>query len=561
MRPTCRGKARTRGILPRVVPTPRPRVALWGRFDVARFGELLLPRIHEVELRRRLRGLRVLPHAPLGPDHPIALDGGLGALALGAWSPERAGRIASAADAVIVSGSDVLTGDDEALGADYGLSAEDARRRRLSGFFLEGAPTTTAWSAVGAPFELGKTDAARLRGSAVRARYLSVRDEESRRRLERAGIERDAIVVPDPVSLARRVFEPDVLAKRLNYLQFMEWFPRAGAPIVVQGSRALVPHAASLAAALTGVVAGRTVPLILVETEPADGSEFAEALLPGLSMAFRLPTSASLVDLVAVFAGARGFLGDSIHGHVAALAFGVPSLFLSAGAFPPALATFGNCSIRVASPSEVEDAMTRLLGQPREDRLPGSIEARLDAHFDALAEVAEIGFLERLAREEAAGGRKGSMLLKSLEDTDRLVDIATRAWEARSEQLAAARLSSAEELEKLESRLEDAGNEKTRLETLARAKEEETASLRRQLAALQADRERLAAELDRLAGALGSASEENVFLREELSRRLGELEAMRAEFVRFTNLRLFRYSAPLRRVYTALRRLAGRASR
>ena len=164
-------------------PLPWPRIALWGRFDVARFGELLLPRIHEAELRRRLPGSRVLPYSPLGPDHPLALDGGLTALPLGTWSPENSARLAAAADAVIVAGTDVLTTDDEALGADYGLSAAEARQRHVSGFFLEGPgpKAPMAWSAVGVPSGFGEAEVPRLRGALQDARYVSVRDDVSRR--------------------------------------------------------------------------------------------------------------------------------------------------------------------------------------------------------------------------------------------------------------------------------------------------------------------------------------------------------------------------------------------
>ena len=153
--------------------------------------------------------------------------------------PENAARLAAAADAVVVAGTDVLTTDDAALGADYGLSPAEAHRRRLSGFFLEGPQPNTpmAWSAVGVPFDFGEADASRLRGALRDPSYLSVRDDVSRRRLAQAGIERDVTVVPDPVALASRVFEPAALARRLDYLRFMEWFPREGPPVVVQGEQ------------------------------------------------------------------------------------------------------------------------------------------------------------------------------------------------------------------------------------------------------------------------------------------------------------------------------------
>lgn len=616
--------------------TPWPRIALWGRFDVARFGELLLPRIHEAELRQRLPGLRILPSSPLGPDYPVALDGGLIALRLGTWSLENAARLAAAADIVIVAGADVLTTDDEALGADYGLSAVEARRRRISGFFLEGPQPKTpiAWGAAGAPFYFGEADASRLRGALQNAAYLSVRDEVSRRRLVEAGIERDVTVVPDPVALASRVFEPAVLARRLDYLRLMEWFPREGAPVVVQGSEALVAHAGAIATVLTKALAGRDVPVLLLETEPADGSGFVEALGPRVHRVFRVPASASLVDILAVFSGARCFVGDSVHGNMAALGFGVPSLFVSPGAVAPALATLGDAAPATAHPADAGEAVVRLLGQARAEGLPASIAVRLETHFDALAELADRAQAERFERGAKPRSRKGIALSRSLQDAELRLEATRDAWEARSEQVAALRLKLAEREESLESRLGATTEARDRLATDLQAARLEAASLRSHLAFSHAERERLEgdlgsvskecaslrnqlqaaeqeatslrgrlassqAERERLEGGLVSASKVNASLRNQLqeveekavslraqleaalaegqrlaeaqadagrriaerdaqlANRLGELEAMRAEFVRFTNLRLFRYTAPLRRLYAALRRVLG----
>lgn len=474
-----------------------PRIALWGRFDVARFGELLLPRIHEAELRRRLPGSRVLPYSPLGPDHPVALDGGFTALRLGTWSPGNAARVAEAADAVIVAGTDVLTTDDGALGADYGLSADEAHRRHLSEFFLEGPrpKAPMAWSAAGVPFDFAEADASRLRGALQDASYLSVRDEVSLRRLAQAGIERDVKVVPDPVALASRAFEPEVLARRLDYLRLMEWFPREGAPVVVQGSKALVAHAESFAAVLAEAVAGRDVPILLLETEPADGDGFVEALMPRLPTAFRVPASVSLVDILAVFSGARCFIGDSVHGNMAALGFGVPSLFVTPGTIAPALATLGDAAPATAHPANAREVVARLLGQTRTDGLPAFVAVRLEAHFDALAEFVDRAQAERFERTTRLRSRAGISLLRILQDTELRLDATREAWEARSEQVAALRLELAERLESLESRLGVTTEARDRLASDLQAARQEAAFLRSELEAVRAEGERFATDL------------------------------------------------------------------
>ena len=566
-----------------------PRIALWGKFDVARFGELLLPRIHEIELGRRLRGAQVLPWSPLGPDHPVALDGGLTALPLGVWSPESAARLTAAADAVVITGSDVLTTNDGAIGADYGLSAAEALRRRLSGFFLEGVQTgyPMAWSAAGAPSAFDKSGFPRVREALRAARYLSVRDDVSRRRLLDAGIERDVIVVPDPVALAGRVFEPAVLARRLDYLRLMEWFPREGAPLVLQGSAALAAEAEPLAAVLA---AAGSPPVLFIETEPADGSGFADALLPRLPGAFRLPDSASLVDILAAFSGARCFVGDSVHGHMAAIGLGVPSLFLSSAPLPSALESLGNAAPAIVRPKDAAVAIARLLGQPRAGGPPASVAARLDAHFDSLAGFAEAALAERVERDASARGSQASALAASLQDAELRLRALREAWEARSEQLAAVRLEMDERLQTFESRLEkdissfekrlaemradserleallaEARADSARLEAFLTEARADSGRLEALLAEARADARRLEARLAETradADRLGTLLAENqadagrrIAERDaRIAQALGELEAMRAEFLRFTNLRIFRFTAPLRRLYGALRR-------
>lgn len=518
----------------------RHRIALWGRFDVARFGELLLPRIHEAELRRRLPGSKVLPYSPLGPDHPVALDGGLTALRLGTWSPENVARLAAAADVVIVAGADVLTTDDEALGADYRLSTAEARRRHLSGFFLEGPQPKAPmiWSAAGVPFDFGDADASRLRGALQDARYLSVRDETSRRRLAEAGIERDVTVVPDPVALASRVFEPAVLARRLDYLRLMEWFPREGAPVVVQGSEALVAYAEAFATILTKALAGRDVPVLLLETEPADGSGFVEALMPRVHRVFRVPASASLVDILAVFSGARCFMGDSVHGNIAALSFGVPSLFVSSGVIAPALAALGDAAPVTAHPADAGEAVARLLGQDRADGLPASIAVRLETHFDALADVADRAHAERFEREAKPRSRKGIALLRALQDAELRLNATREAWEARSEQVAALHLELAERQESLESRLGATTEARDRLATELQASRQEAASLRTHLAFSQAEQERLEGDLvsvsketASLRNQLQAAGQEAASLRSQLASSQAERERLEGDLV------------------------------
>lgn len=566
---------------------PWPRIGFWGRFDVTRFGESLLARVHEVELQKRIPGLKLLAFSPIGCDHPISLDAGLTIEPFGAWSPERAASLASTTDAVIITGSDVLTTDDRALAVDYGLLESEALRRRISAFFIPGPAEScpTAWSAVGVPSAFSSADAPCVRNALANARYVSVRDDLSRKRLLDAGFRGDVTVVPDPVALVSRIFEANILARRLDYLRLMGWFPRKGAPIAVQVSAALFVQIDPLLALLEKASAAQDAPILFFETEPVDDGGACDALAGKLHSAFRLPASVSMVDVIAAFSASCCFVGDSVYGHLAAAGFGVPSLFLSPDSLPPALAALDDAAPATAHTAEAGPALARLMTLTHSDRLSYSVESRLRRHFDTLAEVANRALTERLGRHAKAGKADDFVLLRALQDSERRLATMRAAWESRSRQLVATRLEGGGRLEALERRLAEVSREREEAEGRLHAASEILASrdaaleseraevvrLGQDLGSVTASRDaalteagRLRAEREVLESQLREAAEriESLLtecwrLQQQMTSAENELKAMGAEFVRFTNLRVFRYSAPLRRVYAFIRRALG----
>ena len=107
---------------------------------------------------------------------------------------------------------------------------------------------------------------------------LSVRDEASRARLRRAGVDADVTVVPDPLLLLPRAFPEEVLARRLEYLRHMEWFPRSGEPLVIQESAAFDDRSEELAASVAAALERSPVPVVVLGLGPGDGDgRFADA--------------------------------------------------------------------------------------------------------------------------------------------------------------------------------------------------------------------------------------------------------------------------------------------
>lgn len=435
-----------------------PRIGLWGRFDVASLGDLIGPRVFESEIRRRLPRVDIQTYAPLGPRHPVALDGGSTAKALGAWSRRRTAELAEETDCVVIGGGDVIHTHEALFAADYGLTPEEIERLRPSSFFIEGLGPSLerrcpiAWNAVGVPFPFRGEEAARVRVAVGTRRYLSVRDLPSKERLREAGVASDVEVVPDPILLAARAFPSEVLDRRLDYLKFMDWFPTSVEPIVVQGAGYLVSRAPSIAASLLRALRGRSVPVVLLETEAGRGeADFLDAIAPHLGGAvFRIPSSAALSDIVAVLAHARVFVGTSAAATLAAAAFGVPTIQLGPDATREADAAgsrIGEALPIVAGEDDLALSLRRLVASPGREDLPRAVEERLETHFDRLAEIAESAMLRRSERGPRDRRAPNAGLARTLRDAEARGEALRAAYQARTEQMLEQRFRIVEALE------------------------------------------------------------------------------------------------------------------
>lgn len=551
---------------PNLSEEPGPRIGYWGRSNLASFGEVARPLVFEREIQRRLPRARVHAYAPLGPRHAAALGDGPAPAELGAWSPMRLAELADALDCVVVGGEDLIRTSDARLSADYGPDADEALRSRPSAFFIEGLGAElerrcpVVWDAVEVA-ELDRAGRRRLHDAVSARPYLSVRASESRDRLLRAGVEAPVAVVPDPLLLLPRVFPGGVLSRRLEFVRHMEWFPREAEPLVIQGAPSLSKSAETIADAVAEAAVASGAPVVLLELDSgAVDGEFLDAVARVLpAPVFRVPREAALADRVAVLAHARGFIGSSSAGASAASAFGTPVLLLGTS----------------GAVDELPAALQHLLSTPRGPAGPSlDVEKRLDAHFDALAAVAEQAFAARLSES----GDPVPRLLRLLRENERRLDAWRAAWESRSRQVVEGRLEMADALEKKDNRVSsEARAEREQLvreldsEKAARgAVEVELARTATEVARRRADYERVESALHEarerirsLENDLGAArdaastarrrsgrAERAVAeLRAEIERAESRLEAFRAEQAEFrvTQTLLFTELAEARR--------------
>ena len=521
-----------------------PRVAVWGTFDVANFGDLLFPRIFEHELRRRLPSVDVRAFAPLGSLHPVALDGGRAAEPLAPWSDERAARLAEELDLIAIGGGEIIHTNDDFYAVWYERDTPELKELRPSELFIEGLGpdlervSPVVWHSVGIPFDLEGIAGARVRAALATRPYVSVRDEISRERLLRAGVEREVEVVPDSGFVVDRILPRQVLAKRLEYLRALAAYPSSEPPLVVQGSAALLPFVDDIGRGLAQALddAG-SVPVVLLETGPCHGDRrFTDALAPHLRRpAHRMPAGASIEDIAAAIAHARGFVGISLHGNVTAVVHGVPNTILNLVGYSKldALADLigGGRHGLVSSIDDLFPAVNRTLAgeSPAADLAP--IVHRVDAHFDKLAEIAEAAASRRSnghALTEA--GAEGSQPAEALRAANERYESLKQAYAVRGRRIVDERLRLAEVVDALEERhrLRDAELEQRLADTAASAQtlEQRLAESERLLAGARA-------ELAALGVRLASAQQ--------------EIEQIKAT-------KLFRYAAPVRALYARLLR-------
>jgi len=375
-----------------------PRIALWGTFDIADYAALLRPRILERELLARLSLARIDIYSPLGHEHPIAMDGGRPAIPLGSPTGRRKQQLALRHDLIVVTG-DVIHPRDEHYQKLYGPTSEQIEPLRPSEFFVDGLGSElerrcpVVWSAVGAPFDLSPDESPRVRSSLDRRPHVSVRDDRSRDRLLATGTGKEIAVVPDPTILASRLFPPDVLRKRVDYLRVLGCYPQEGRPVVVQrgAARDVSAH-----------LQDETVLLADLEAGDAASTDEVEAV----GNLFPLPASATVEDVTAAIANAKAFVGPASS---VATAFGVPS-------------SAPNASDRV------------------------DLQGRMDAELDAVAEFAERSWAKRAAQDERTPHELAEALVQSEERYQALLE----AHAARGERLVSERMRFAEIVERLD---------------------------------------------------------------------------------------------------------------
>jgi Polysaccharide pyruvyl transferase len=375
-----------------VTAPPRPATIVHiGAFDLASYGDQIFPLVAAHELRRRLGAVELVPFAPLGS----AADG-TPSWSLGPWSPARCADLARRATLVLCGGGEIVHGDGTIYAPFYRVDPRDAAELHMDRWYIEvlgaaEAACPVVWHSPGVPLDIEGEDAARVRAAAAGRALVTVRDELSRARLEAAGVDRPVDVVPDSAFLLPRLLPADSLALRRDRLRAAGQFPADGPVVVVQGNGTMRGLVTVLAHALRDLVPDASVTTVSVSPCHDDG-RFADELSEALGgRCWSVPDDAPLESIAATIAGADCFLGVSLHGAITARAYGRPHVTLDPfrqaklSGLVDLLASHGS---RAVDPVEAVQLVRTQLSTGAETTHPNDVAARIDTHFDRIAELA-----------------------------------------------------------------------------------------------------------------------------------------------------------------------------
>lgn len=428
------------------------RIEHWGTFEVDNFGDLLFPLVLGHHLSRALPRAEVDLVGPIGGTAGMGLD----RTVRRAVRHDQRGFWAQAAtvDAIVLGGGDLVHA------TEFVVAAGD-RARRVDAWTFAAEASLLAevrpfvWNGLGIPFDVPEELAPLLRTACRSVDLLTVRDEGSKLRLEKAGVDRDIRVVPDTAVLVDRVLPGRRRAATLDELREAGSLPPPGTPFVaVHASFSAPGMIAELAGALDEVRAGHEgLELVLVGIGPTHGDAATlRALAARLTGSVRTVLDPTLLEVAAILEAAEVVVASSFHAMLVASTLGTRTVgFLQSSHRPAKLTDLSRALDRdawlVDRPSVVATALAAALaGDGPVDRARVAAMVRAGrAHLDHLTEVLEaaeprpVDLAERTAAHSHLVDRLGVAAAREqrLREDLQVVDVhlrsartAARTWEA-----------------------------------------------------------------------------------------------------------------------------------
>lgn len=375
------------------------RIANFGTFDVANYGDLLFPKI--VQHYLGLDATEIVNVSPMGgqPYSDSSLSVG--------WR-EFVGSNQEF-DAVVVGGGNTIHGRPTEL-SEYAA----VRRTAYPSIWIGAAQTASRlrvpliFNAPGVPREPGPILASMLRRVIERSDYCAVRDEFSADILAGLGC-RGLSVIPDTAATLH-----DVLGDLAGVRAKGDLFINVNYVVIHLNERYVGMLDSEIAAILDNLALQADMPILLVPIGLCHGDlQYAERIRQlMLSPVEVFEGNSEIRTIAGAIANSSLYIGSSLHACITAMAYGVPALMVADNMyqhkFLGLLSQFGAQDALYSSWSSVEESGVVGRGRLKAVNMEGANES-LDAHWNLVRKV--------IGSESVAGANKAGSVGRRFMDT------------------------------------------------------------------------------------------------------------------------------------------------
>lgn len=378
-------------------------IAQFGCFDVANYGDLLMPLV----ARRRLAGHRIVAVAPLGGILAQWPDAVPAARADATLQQE------FRCDACLIGGGDIIrtdAADIDAYGLD-GVTASFALPSLWLGAGLVAGRTggRLLWNAPAVPAAITSTRTRALVAALLAASdYVSVCDATSRSRLlDCANGEATIRVIPDTILDVARLWPRESLLPRFETLvnRIRRKLPERAITFHLRARQQ--QSATVIADAVTQMAqASESLPILLAGDTAGDDGALARAVAAGLPIPHLLLDRPShLRDVAACLAASDIYVGSDRHAFLSSFAYGNRGLLIDAvtppwldSVMPPLLLPVATCPDWTKAPG----ALNTLYAE-KQVHWTSSLQAarnELDAHWRRIEACLTLSASDRAAQRQ-----------------------------------------------------------------------------------------------------------------------------------------------------------------
>ena len=381
------------------------RIAQCGTFELENYGDLLFPLILERELQKRLGSVELTLFSPLAGS--FTADP---AISVQAITPTIFEKVQERFDAFIIGGGDLVSFRKQ-IAPIYDKHWHDPISAHTACWafpsIYRSPSTRVLWNALGVPYAFSLEQASIVRELCTEVDYVSVRDDLSRERLLRAGIDKQVHIAPDTALLLPKHFPKETLFPRAQKILESLGLSAENLLVFQVAPHFLGDNANEVAQILQRLHQKYALKILLLPIGYCHEDQMALRCIHHKSresFAF-IEEKLHPLDIAALIACSCAFAGNSLHGAITAFAYEVPHAIINTGRLDK-LSNFaqliGRPEICVHQWQDFYDHCDNLL--QHQATSPVSIDAlcsKVEAHFDRISRIV-------LASSDAIEGFKKS---------------------------------------------------------------------------------------------------------------------------------------------------------